>query len=89
MNIDLPSGLKVKMMKLSPFKFLKLSQEITNENEMLQRLIIDLSVEPKISEEPTSENNLCIYSIEPKDASVLINTIMKDIGEFKIESFRE
>jgi hypothetical protein len=95
-ELELPSGLKVKLKRLSPFKFLEfieikgldLSDLDSYSNKFFIDLLIELSVEPKISERETSESNLCIYDIEPDDASILISEIVKDISLFRISELQ-
>ena len=95
-EFDLPSGLHIKMKKLSPFKFLKEAEEkgvsISNLTENVgsfyTNLIVKLVVEPKLTDDETTENELSIYDIDPEDSAVLMNSVLEDVSTFSVESFR-
>ena len=97
LRLEVPSGEIFIMRRLSPLRFIQKASELgidlTQEESIGEHLaiwnelLIDLSIDPKLTRGDTDENKLSINDLLPEDAAFLFDTLMQDISSFDTSSF--
>ena len=98
LRIEVPSGHTFILRRLSPLRYIQKASEkgidLTQEEnlgknlEIWNELLIDLSIDPKLTKGESTETELSINDILPEDAAVIFDALMKDVAAFDIAPFR-
>jgi len=97
LRLEVPSGETFIMRRLSPLRFIQKASELgvdlTQEESIGKHLaiwndlLVDLSIDPKLTKGETTESELSINDLLPEDAAFLFDSLMQDVNSFDVSSF--